>query len=93
MALLTQTATQQTQTLRESVGSLIQVILPLTTGSTSDTFQLGTGLPVVYAELIGNSIVAGQSYAGDAVYSSTTGLVTLTSAYYGSVYVILWMRT
>ena len=93
MALITQTATQVTQTQVESMGSLKLILMPLTTGSTNDTFQLGTNLPIVQMSLEGNSTTTAQPYTGDASYVASTGLVTLISQYYGSADLIIWMRT
>lgn len=92
MALLTQTAAQAAATVRESMGSMTYIQIPLTTGSTSDTYNVGTNLQVVNAVVEGNSTSAGTSYGGDATYSATTGLVTIISANQGSVDLILYVR-
>ena len=89
MALLTQTATQASQNVRLSMGSVTVLRMPLTTVSTSDTFSIGTNAQVVWADIEGESTSAGNSYAGDATYSSTTGLVTLITANQGSITLVL----
>jgi hypothetical protein len=91
MALLTQTATQIAQNVVISMGSVKVLRLPLTTTSTSDTFNIGTGAPVIWADVEGESTAAGTSYAGDATYSSTTGLITMCSASQGSVTLVIGM--
>ncbi len=93
MALITQTAAQVTATVRDSIGSLTQILFPLTTGSNSDTFSIGTNLPVVSTEVIGSSTTAGTSNNGDATYSSTTGLVTIVSANQGNIVLSVCLRT
>lgn len=93
MALITQTAAQVTATVRDSLGSLTQILFPLTTGSTSDTFSIGTNLPVVSTEVIGSSTSAGVSNGGDATYVASTGIVTIVSASQGSVILSVCLRT
>jgi hypothetical protein len=79
--------------IRDSIGSLTQLLIPLTTGSTSDTFNLGTNLPVVSVEMNGGSTSAGTSNVGDATYVASTGLVTLVSANQGAVTLVVQLRT
>lgn len=79
--------------IRESMGSMTYVQIPLTTLSTSDTYNLGIGAPVVNAIIEGNSTSAGTSTGGDATYSASTGLVTIITANQGSIDLILYMRT
>ena len=93
MALITQTAAQVTATVRDSLGSLTQIIFPLTTGSTSDTFSIGTNLPVVNVDVQGDSTSAGTSTSGDATYVASTGLVTIVSANQGNITLVVWLRT
>jgi hypothetical protein len=91
MALLTVAAGSYVQV--ESLGSLKLMIIPLTTGSTSDTFSIGVGAPFVNAWVTGNSTSAGTSNGGDATYSNTTGLITIVSANQGSIDLMVLMRT
>lgn len=78
--------------IRDSIGSLTQLIIPLTTGSTSDTYNLGANLPVVNVDVQGDSVSAGTSTSGDATYSSTTGLVTIVSQNQGAITLVVWLR-
>lgn len=93
MAAITQTAAQVTATVRDSIGSLTQILFPLTTGSTSDTFSIGANLPVVSTEVFGSSTSAGTSNNGDATYVASTGLVTIVSANQGSIVLVVCLRT
>lgn len=85
--------TAGTPIIRENIGSLTLLIIPLTTSSTSDTYLIGTGLPIVALDVWGNSSSAGTSFEGDATYSSTTGNVTIVSANQGSINLVVLMRT
>lgn len=93
MASITQTATQVTGTIRDSLGSLTQIIFPLTTVSTSDTFNIGANLPVINVDVQGDSTIAGSSNSGDATYVASTGLVTIVSANQGNITLVVWLRT
>lgn len=79
--------------IRDSIGSLTQLLIPLTTGSTSDTYSLGAGQPIVNVDVQGDSTSAGTSTSGDATYNSTTGLVTIVSANQGAITLVVWIRT
>ena len=93
MAAITQTAAQVTATVRDSIGSLTQIIFPITTVSTSDTFNIGTNLPVINVDVQGDSTSACSSNSGDATYVASTGLVTIVSANQGAIALVVWLRT
>jgi hypothetical protein len=67
--------------------------MPLTTGSTNDTFQLGAGLPIIGLDTWGSGTTTAQPNNGDATYNSTTGLVTIVAPFFGSTNLVLYMRS
>lgn len=78
--------------IRESMGSLTYLQIPLTTGSSSDTYSLGTTIQVVNVDVQGDSSSAGTSNSGDATYSATTGLVTIVTANQGAITLVVLLR-
>lgn len=78
--------------LRESMGSLTYIQIPLTTLAASDTYNLGTNLPVVNVDVQGESVVSGQSNGADATYSSSTGLITIVGPTQGAITLVILMR-
>lgn len=79
--------------VRDSIGSLTQLIIPLTTLNTSDTYNLGAGLPVVVVDVTGSSVTANTSNGADGTYNSTTGLITIVGTTQGPVTMIVQLRT
>lgn len=79
--------------VRDSLGSLTQLLIPLTTLSTNDTYAIGTNLPIINVDVQGDSTTTGTSNSGDATYSSTTGNVTIVSANQGAITLVVLMRT
>lgn len=59
--------------ITENLGSLTLKIINLTVGSTSDTYTMGAGFPIVGAWL------EGQNPAGRVSYVVSTGVFTLTN--------------
>lgn len=80
--------------LRESMGSLTYLQIPLTTGSTSDTYSLGANIPVVNTDVQGESTTPGQSNGGDATYVASTGIITIVtpSGSQGAITLTILMR-
>jgi len=78
--------------IRESMGSLTYIQVPLTTLNNSDTYSFGTSVQVVNVDLQGDSVTGGQSNGGDATYSATTGLVTLCSVSQGACTLVALIR-
>lgn len=78
---------------RDSLGSLTYLQIPLTTLTTSDTYNIGIGEPVLNVDIQGESTVAGQSNGADATYSSSTGLVTIVGPTQGPITLTVLMRT
>lgn len=79
--------------IRESMGSLTYLQIPLTTVSTSDTYAIGANLPIVNVDVQGDSVSAGTSTSGDATYSSSTGNITIVSANQGAITLVVFMRS
>lgn len=87
------TLTAGSPIVRGNMGSFTYLQIPLTTSSTSDTFSLGVGEPVINVDVQGDSTSAGTSTSGDATYSATTGLVTIVSANQGAITLVVLMST
>lgn len=85
--------TAGTPIIRESMGSLTYLQIPLTTLSTSDTYAIGTNLPIINVDIQGESTTAGQSNGADATYSSTTGNVTIVGGTQGPITLIVLLRS
>lgn len=79
--------------VRENMGSMSYVQIPLTTLTSSDTYNLGIGAPVVNIDVQGDSVTPGASNSGDATFSLSTGLATIVSATQGPITLVVFMRT
>jgi hypothetical protein len=75
----------------ESLGSLKLMIIPLTTLTSSDTYTIEAGSPVVDYWTAGHVGTAG--YAPDVTYTNSTGVFLLTSAQQGLITLFILMRT
>lgn len=78
--------------LRESMGSLTYIQIPLTTLNNSDTYSLGSNLPVVNVDIQGESVTPGASNGADATYTASTGLILIVGGTQGPVTLIVLMR-
>lgn len=71
--------------IRESMGSLTYLQIPLTTLNNSDTYSLGTNLQVVNVDIQGESTTPGASNGADATYTASTGLVLIVGGTQGPI--------
>jgi hypothetical protein len=78
--------------LRENMGSLTYIQVPLTTLNNSDTYLLGTNVQVVNCDIQGDSVTPGASNGADATYSATTGLVTICGPTQGPCTLVVFIR-
>ena len=65
--------------LRESVGSLTLLIVPLTGGSTSDTWTASSTLQVVCLSWAQPNIGSTSTSVIDVTYAATTGIFTFST--------------
>lgn len=78
--------------LRESMGSLTYIQIPLTTLSNSDTFSFGANVQVVNCDIQGDSVTGGQTNGGDATYVASTGIITICSSSQGPCTLVVFIR-
>ena len=78
--------------VRDSLGSVTQLVIPVTTLTNIDTYNVGTSLQFVSADFEGTSTTGGSPNSGDVSYSVTTGLLTIVTTNQGTGNIVLQIR-